>query len=146
VLNDDRGGPLSVVRRRVAMADVDAAQILYFTSPFRWFEAQVTELMADRGHPLSEVLRSGVGMPVVNTTCEYLLPVSLDDVVEQTLLPGPLGTTSFGLACEIELSGRLAVRVTSTYVWGEREGADHSGPFRPAKVPDWIRELFGLAE
>lgn len=139
--------PISTLRRRVAMADVDAAQILYFATPFRWFEAQFTDHLATAGHPLSTILAGGVGMPIVSTTCEFLFPLALDDVVDQHLFPDRVGRSSFTIRCDVgcSLPDDVAVRVSATYVWGEREGDHARGRFRPAPVPDWLRTALGLA-
>jgi YbgC/YbaW family acyl-CoA thioester hydrolase len=136
--------PLATARRRIAMADVDSAQILYFASPFRWFEAQFTEFLADAGHPLSKLLAQGLGMPIIKSSCEYLIPLSLDDVVEQQLIAERIGRTSFSIRCDIGHLPDVAVRVSGTYVWSEREGDPRTGRYRPAPVPAWLKEALGL--
>jgi YbgC/YbaW family acyl-CoA thioester hydrolase len=136
--------PFATARRRIAMADVDSAQILYFASPYRWLEAQFTEFLADNGHPLSGLLAQGLGMPIVKSGCEYLSPLSLDDVVEQQLIAEHIGRTSFSIRCDIGRLPDVAVRVTGTYVWSEREGDQRTGRYRPAPVPDWLRSAIGL--
>jgi YbgC/YbaW family acyl-CoA thioester hydrolase len=132
---------LSVVQRRVAMADVDAAQILYFTSPYRWMEDQFTRFLADSGKPLSVLLREGLGMPVVESRAQYLAPLFLDDVVEQRLVVESTGRTSFALRCDIGRAGdaAIATAVFAAHVWAERSGPARDGAFAPAPLPDWLR-------
>ena len=55
---------LHEVRLRVVMADVDAASILYFATPYRWQELLFTGWMHSIGHPVSGLLGSGRGCPV----------------------------------------------------------------------------------
>jgi len=136
--------PFATARRRIAMADVDSAQILYFASPYRWFEAQFTEFLADIDHPLSSLLAQGLGMPIVKSGCEYLSPLALDDIVEQQLIAEHIGRTSFSIRCDIGQLPDVAVRVSATYVWSEREGDRRTGRYRPAPVPGWLREALSL--
>jgi YbgC/YbaW family acyl-CoA thioester hydrolase len=143
-VTDGARAPFATGRRRVAMADVDSAQILYFASPFRWLEAQFTDFLAEIGRPLSGLLAQGLGMPIVKSSCEYLLPLSLDDVVEQQLVAEHVGRTSFSIRCDIGPPPEIAVRVSATYVWGESQAGAHAGRFRPSPVPDWLRSALGL--
>jgi acyl-CoA thioesterase FadM len=124
------------------MADVDGARILYFTSPYRWMEAQFTTWLADVGRPLVDLLEAGEGMPVVSSGCVYHRPVRLDDVVRQELLPVRVGRASFTLECAITRQGddEPSATVTAVHVWSVREPGG-GGRFAPASIPVWLRDL-----
>ena len=125
--------PLHEVRLRVVMADVDAAGILYFATPYRWQELLFTGWMHAIGHPVSELLGSGNGCPAVRSSCEYLRPLRLDDFVRCELTCEDTGRTSFEIGvrgCE-EASGELAVQTATRHVWVEG-GAS-------TELPEWLR-------
>ena len=126
---------------RVPMADVDAAGILYYASPYRWKEVLFTTWLAETGHPLREMLESGVGMPCVRSSASYLEPVRLDDVLHQTLTAAWLGRSSLGLQMDARTSsGTLVVQVRTTNVW---LAEDADGRMRSVEVPGWLREAWG---
>lgn len=139
-MSESQGTWLSIVSRRVAMADVDGAQIIYFTSPLRWMEAQFTEWLARIGHPLSELLRGGLGMPVVSAEASFKRPLRLDDIVEQRLFAGDIGRTSFTIGCHVHADPDDAPVVTlrAVHVWSQRAnpGVDR---FVPTAIPTWLR-------
>ena len=124
---------LHEVRLRVAMADVDAASILYFATPYRWQELLFTGWMQSIGHPVSELLRSGCGCPAVRSSCSYLRPLRLDDFVRCELACEEIGTTSFEIAMRgyEDASGELAVQTATRHVWVQ-DGVS-------AELPDWLR-------
>lgn len=125
---------------RVPMADVDAAQVLYYASPYRWKEMLFTQWLAQTGRPLVTLLHDGQGFPCVASSARYLCPVRLDDVVDLVLVGERVGRTSLGLRLDAYLpSGRLAVIVETANVWLERSD---DGDSAPAPVPGWIRDAF----
>jgi len=89
VADPDRGGtqsnPLARTSFRVAMADTDAARVIYFGAPIRWAERLVTTWLADIGCPTSQALLDGYGLPAVHCELEYASPLRLDDCVHATL-------------------------------------------------------------
>jgi acyl-CoA thioesterase FadM len=129
--------PLQDARLRVAMADVDAAGILYFATPYRWQELLFTGWMHAIGHPVSALLESGNGCPAVRSSCEYLRPLRLDDFVRCELACEDAGRTSFeiGMLGYHEASGELAVQTATRHVWVENGVA--------APMPDWLRAALG---
>jgi acyl-CoA thioesterase FadM len=124
---------LHEVRLRVVMADVDAASILYFATPYRWQELLFTGWMHAIGHPVSGLLGSGGGCPAIRSSCSYLLPLRLDDFVRCELTCEEIGRTSFeiGMRGFKEAGGALAVETRTRHVWVEN-GAS-------APLPDWLR-------
>jgi acyl-CoA thioesterase FadM len=124
---------LHEVRLRVAMADVDAASILYFATPYRWQELLFTGWMHAIGHPVSGLLGSGHGCPAVHSSCSYKRPLRLDDFVRCELWCDELGRSSFGVVLRgyEEASGELAVETATRHVWVEDGAA--------TPMPDWLR-------
>jgi acyl-CoA thioesterase FadM len=129
--------PLHEVRLRVVMADVDAAGILYFATPYRWQEMLFTDWMQAIGHPVSGLLGSGRGCPAVRSSCTYARPLRLDDFVRCELACEDVGRTSFevGLRGYAEADGELAVQTATRHVWVEDGAA--------TPIPDWLRAALG---
>lgn len=122
---------------RVPMADVDAATILYYATPYRWREQLYTSWLAAIGHPLVDLLASGDGCPCVASSAEYVRPVRLDDVLSFRLVADEVGRTSFSDRFEARAAdGEVSVIVRATQVWVEA-GAD--GALTPAPLPGWLR-------
>lgn len=121
----------------VAMADVDAARIIYYTAPYRWHESLFTRWLAGVGRPLSAMIEEGLACPVVRSEAEYRRPLGLDDVVEIDLVVERLGRSSMVLRMDgRRREGELAVVVRNTNVWARRDG---DGPLRTVPVPDWMQ-------
>lgn len=128
-------------RRRVVMADVDAARILYFGTPFRWFEELFTLWLQSIGHSAGHMLSTGVSTPVVASHCEYLRPIGLDDLVDLELRAGAIGERSFsvhGFAVKENERGS-ALQFEAAHVWVEFDELDHGVALRAKPLPSWLR-------
>ena len=110
---------------RVVMGDVDAAR-LHFGAPARWMDRAPGGWPAEVGHPLSELLRTGLGVPVVDLHCRYLARVDLDDVLDAATWLGAVGTTSF----------RTRHRFTARRRPGDRRRAGPRLPRPPGRPAD----------
>jgi acyl-CoA thioester hydrolase len=138
---DARAGDyLAVVRRRVAVGDVDAAGILYFAAPYPWLEELFTGWLKDVGHPVSSMLRNRVACPCIASAATYLTPLSLDDEITLALRPSSIGTTSFSVTAEARRvdDGAVAVRATGWHVWAALDGPDHPD-ISPRALPEWLQ-------
>lgn len=135
---------LLTTQRRVPMADVDAAGILYFGAPYRWLEEAFTGWLSAIGHPLGVLLRSGTGCPCVTSATSYGVPLVLDDEISVRLRPSSLGRSAFSLTTEVTRlrDDALAVRSTAWHVWSDFDGAADPPVVTPTSVPDWLREAF----
>jgi 4-hydroxybenzoyl-CoA thioesterase len=124
---------------RVRMADVDAAGVLYYASPYRWLEGLFTGWLAEAGHPVSGLLAVGFGLPCVTSSAHYSKPLRLDDHVTLRLLVDRVGKTSVTVRMEGRVTtGELAVEATMTNVCSE---VDESGHMTKTPVPGWLRAL-----
>jgi 4-hydroxybenzoyl-CoA thioesterase len=143
-LGEQQGGsrrePETVLARehyRVAMADVDAAGVLYYAAPYRWRERVFTNWLAAVGWPLRTMLESGHSCPCVESSARYLAPVRLDDELELSLVAARIGHRSFGDRMEGRtVDGRLVVEVSAALVWVEMDG---SGAARARPLPPGFR-------
>jgi acyl-CoA thioesterase FadM len=128
--------------RRVTMADVDAAGVLYVGAPYPWQEQLYTEFLAVSGHPLGRLLAAGHGTPYVASSATYRRPLALDDLVKCVLVAESIGRSSFGLRMDglRDDDGELAIQVSTRQVWVALEPG---GRLAPQPVPAWLRTLLG---
>jgi acyl-CoA thioester hydrolase len=77
--------PLHLSSFRVAMADTDAARVIYFGAPLRWSERLVTTWLADADCGTWQMLNDGHGLPAVHCEVDYASALRLDDVVSASL-------------------------------------------------------------
>lgn len=122
---------------RLALADVDAARVVYFASVFRWHESSFTGWLADLGHPLGAILAGGYGLPVVSASADYRIPIGLDSAVRLDLFAGKVGRSSCEFVTEIRSEGGDSVgQVRTIHPW-VRFGSD--GGLVAEPLPDWLR-------
>lgn len=137
-MNDRRMvGPLCAIRHRVALAEVDAARVIFYATPYIWHASMLGEWFAQLGNPIGKLIDDGSSPPCVSSAAYYLLPVRLDDLVELTLYSKEVGRTSFSLSTDVSLQGRRAVFVESKHVWITPR---RPGGREPAELPDWLRK------
>jgi len=79
-----------VYQRSAQFADTDAAGVVHFARILCYAEEAEHDLLASLGIPL---LADG-GWPRVKLSCEYMAPVKAGDVVQVTISPDQLGTSS----------------------------------------------------
>jgi YbgC/YbaW family acyl-CoA thioester hydrolase len=131
-LSAPESGYVSQTRHRVAMVDVDLVQI-NFTAYFRWMDLGYVQLLSDLGHPLSELLASGMGTPVVDARCNYLAPVGLDDVVDARTWVSNVGRSSYLVNHEFVCRGTPVARGVLKHVWIGLQ------PQQSLSAPEWLR-------
>lgn len=118
---------------QVAMAEVDVAQI-HFTAVYRWMDRGLSEWLAEVGHPFRLILEEGPGIPIVDSRCQFLGRIMLDDRIGLRTEVGGLGRTSFR-------SRHLFTRGTEVVARGELVHVCVNRTTRePVPLPDWLRE------
>lgn len=115
------------------MAEVDVAQI-HFTAMHRWMDRGLSTWLAEVGHPFTELLESGPGIPIVESRARFLKRVLLDDEIEMTTTIGGVGNASFRSRHRFHRDGVLAVDGELVHVCVDRETR------ATVPVPQWIRD------
>jgi YbgC/YbaW family acyl-CoA thioester hydrolase len=124
----------TTTRHRVLMTDVDLVQVNY-TRMFVWMDHGFTQLLHDLEHPSSLLLRQGWSTPVVDSHCNHLRPVTLDDeftLVSQVI---EVGRSSFVVGHDFIDATGLFARGECRHVW-IRTHPKHTA----VDVPDWLRQ------
>lgn len=124
------------------MADVDAAAILYFGTPYRWCEDLYTGWLATIGHPVGQLLQQGVGTPAVASNCSYTAPLGVDDLVRLELRAAEVGRRSFRVRCDVwhDGTGEHSLTVGVSHVWCHFEDSAQGQHLTSARLPDWLRD------
>ena len=117
---------------RVVMSEVDVAQI-HFTAVHRWMDRGLSEWLAEIGHPFTQLLETGPGIPIVETRCSFVGRIMLDDVIDQRSEIGGVGRTSFRSRHLFTRAGETMARGELVHVCVDRETR------QTVPVPEWIR-------
>jgi len=129
---------IAVTHRRISMGDVDQVMAFYGRY-FSWMDDGLCELLRVLGHPLSEVLGTGHGMPVVDSLCRYGQPVALDDTVRVETAVVSTRRTSLDIGHVMTVDGTVVGQGRTTHVWVTR-----APELQPQPVPVWLREAVAL--
>lgn len=129
---------VAVTFRRVSMGDVDQVMAFYGRY-FSWMDDGLCELLRILGHPLSDVLMTGHGMPVVHTLCRYHRPVSLDSNVRIETAVVATRRTSLDIGHVMTVDGAVVGQGRTTHVWVAR-----ASELLPQPVPEWLRDVVTL--
>ena len=116
------------------MSDVDLVQI-NFTRMFLWMDHGFTQLLHDLKHPSSVLLRQGWSTPVVDSHCNHLRPVTLDDEFDLVTSVIEVGRSSFVVGHDFIDDTGVFARGECRHVWIRTHPKHIAVP-----VPDWIRK------
>lgn len=103
--------------RRIEFGDTDMAGIVHFANFFRFMESAECEFLRSRG--LSVKLDwegQAIGFPRVSATCDYLKPVTFDDVLDVAVTIERLGKKSVTYGFAFSLNGETVARGKVTSV------------------------------
>jgi len=116
------------------MSDVDLVQV-HYARMYLWMDHGFNQLLHDLDHPLSTLLRQGWATPVVDSHCNHLRPVTLDDEFTLVTQVIDVGRSSFVVGHDfVDATGRFA-RGECRHVW-IRTHPQHAA----LEVPDWLRQ------
>jgi acyl-CoA thioester hydrolase len=123
--------------RRVEFADTDMAGIVHFANFFRYMEAAEVEFLRSLGLSVKMTWQGeSLGFPRVAASCDYLRPVTFEDVLDVTVRVQRVGRKSVTYAFEFTKAGEAVARgqVTSVCV---RMHPDRS--FESVELPAEVR-------
>jgi 4-hydroxybenzoyl-CoA thioesterase len=121
----------------VRFGDLDAAGIAYYPRLVNFLHEAFEDFFTSHvGRPFPQVLKEGLGFPIVKLEIEFLSPVHHGDKLEVALVIERVGRASVGIRYEATVAGRAVFKARSTVV------AVDMKTFRSVPVPDWLRERF----
>ena len=97
--------------RRVEFADTDLAGIAHFANFFRYMEAAEVDYLHTLGLSVRlEWEGQALGLPRVSATCDYLRPVSFEDMLDIDVHVERIGRKSVTFAFDFLCRGEVAAR------------------------------------
>ena len=92
--------------RRIEFADTDMAGIVHFANFFRFMEAAEVEFLRSRGLSVSMPWDGGrIGFPRVAASCDFVRPVTFQDVVDVAVSIVKIGRKSVTYGFEFRKDG-----------------------------------------
>ena len=126
--------------RRVEFVDTDMAHIVHFSNFFRWMESAEVEFLRSLGLSVNMPWKEmKLGFPRVAASCDFLKPVTFQDVLDITVSVKRIGRKSITYSFEFFHQGEVIARGQITAVC-VREFPDQS--FTSLEIPDEIRAKF----
>ena len=121
-------------RFRIVMSEVDVAQI-HFTALFRWMDRGLSEWLWSTGHPFTDLLADGPGIPVVDAHAQFRKRILLDDEIELVTWTAAVGSSSFRSRHWFIRHGELVADGELIHVCLDRTSRT------TVEAPAWLREL-----
>ncbi len=126
------------VSEYVRWEDIDAAGIINYQAYLRFFALAEVELFRSCGLPYKVLFEDlGLWLPRVHVECDFLRPVTLDELLVVEAFFGRLGESSIHIHFEVsrkEVPGQIVA--TGKYVLV----SVMQGEFRPVPVPEFVRQ------
>jgi acyl-CoA thioester hydrolase len=105
------------VSRRIEFCDTDLAGIVHFANFFRFMESAEVEFLRSRGLNVKlEWEGQTLGFPRVAASCDYLKPITFEDVIDIAVSIDRLGTKSVTYVFEFSKDGEAIARGKVTSV------------------------------
>jgi acyl-CoA thioester hydrolase len=128
-------------RLRVRYAETDQMGVAYYANYLIWMEVGRAELCRNLGMRYRDMEREdSILLAVVEAHCRYLAPARYDEevVVRTSILHATPRMVRFGYEMREADSGRALAEGETKHIF--------LGPdFRPVKLPERYRPLFGVA-
>jgi YbgC/YbaW family acyl-CoA thioester hydrolase len=103
--------PVFRTQRRIEFADTDMAGIVHFANFFRFMEAAEVEFLRSCGFSVAmEWEGERIGMPRVAASCDFLRPVTFQDLVDITVRVLKVGRSSVTYGFEFFKAGEPVAR------------------------------------
>src|SRR5262245_23665922 len=101
---------------RVRYIECDAQKVVFNSRYAEYVDAGMTEFLRAAG--VQERFDGGdLDFQLVRQTIEWKAPARFDQILELTIAPSRLGTTSFTMTCEFRVAGADRVIVTAETVY-----------------------------
>jgi 4-hydroxybenzoyl-CoA thioesterase len=129
---------------RVEWGDCDPLGIVFFPRYFEYFDACTNALfLRALGFPKAQMLRHYqiAGIPLVQASCNFIVPSSFGDVVAVDSCVTEWGDSSFSLRHKLFRGTTLAVEGLEKRVWTVRHPSDTS-KIKGHPVPKEVKEKF----
>ena len=121
---------------RVRYAETDKMGVVYHANYFMWFEVGRCELLRAVGRSYREMEAEGIGLPVIEAHCEYMVAARYDDELQVRTWGKLLSPARVEFNYEISRPADSTVNAVGRTV---HAAVDTNG--RPCRLPSYIQEL-----
>ena len=132
----------------VRFQDIDAAGIVYFPRLISYFHDTYVAVLAARGLPLPELLKSSPWIaPIRRAEADFLRPVRFGDRIEASLVRAQASTSSIALGWRLTSSGPAGTAGAAAVVHatGKTVHTFVDRSFQRAALPEEMRRAFADA-
>lgn len=122
----------------VELSDTDMARFIHFSSVIRYFDVGFRTVLEAANLTFQDLFNRGLGLPVVNVSCDYQAPMQYADRLTIATSIEDLGETTMKLAFSFhdETDAQTAVgSLTAAFYDIERQEA--------TTIPDDVRQELG---
>jgi 4-hydroxybenzoyl-CoA thioesterase len=124
----------------VRFGDLDAAGIAYYPNLVNFLHEAFEDFFVGHvGRSYPEAFKEGLGCPTVKVEMTFVSPVHYGDQVQIRVTVEHIGRTSLRMRYEGSVNGRSVFAARNTMVIVDMKD------FRPAPIPDWLRERLEAA-
>ena len=118
--------------------EFDQQGIVFNAWYLAWFDDAQAGYFAARGVPMGDLIAGGHDVRLVRTQVEWAAPVVPGMTVEVDVATAALGRTSVTLQFTVlDAAGSATCRARTVYVVVDTDG------FRPAQIPEYLRQALG---
>ena len=130
-------GVSGTARIRVRYAETDQMGVVYHGNYFAWFEIGRVELLRQTGWSYKALEADGIGLPVIEATCQYRHPARYDDELEIRTAGRMASAVRVEFSYELVRleDQRVLATARTMHVPISREG-------KPCRLPAALRETF----
>jgi acyl-CoA thioester hydrolase len=123
-------------RLRVIYGDTDKMGVVYYANYFRYFEFGRSEYFRGKGGSYTAMENDGLGLPVIEATCNYKAPARYDDLLAIKTWVSELKRVSITFRYEVRRENEEQILCTghTTHACVDRSG-------RPTRIPEAVAVL-----
>lgn len=123
------------LKYKVTWGDTDAAGIVYFPNFYRWMNDATIELFNSIGFPFNQLFKENIGLPAVETHCEFKSPVFFEDNIEIITTVTEVRNKIIRFSYEMNRDDALLATGYAIRAWTTSE----DGKLKAIEIPDEIR-------
>jgi acyl-CoA thioester hydrolase len=123
---------------RVIFGDTDQMGVVYYANFLRFFESSRAEFLRRIGSSGRDLVRLGVGFPVVEAHCRYRKPAHYEDLLDIEVTVSELRAASLRFAYQVRRDAELLAEGNTLHACATPEG-------RPTRIPAELRALLDRA-
>jgi acyl-CoA thioester hydrolase len=119
---------ITEIQQRVLYAHTDKMGVVYYGRYYEYFEAGRNDLLRQIGYPYTEMEKTGIALPVIESSAKYFSSATYDDVITIKTILKDVPTVRIRIEYELYVEERLIVTGHTVHSFVK---ADTMKPTRP---------------